>query len=356
MARQRGNKWQADVTLEDGNRFRPTFPTEEHATKWEVAARHAIEMGKPLPPVSIHISGSKTRDLSLLGSCFDFVKRTVWSTQARGGSAQIRNGQAAVDYWGRNKPLDEINSADVADWKVDLADEGYAPATINRKVAALSKILKTARDAGAIEKVPPIKWNREEKTRFRFLDEMEERAMLAYWSAQNDQDNYDLTVCLIDTGARCFAELMPVKWSAFGPQFSTVTFWKTKSGKPRTVPLTKRVREILTRRQKEHREQVGPFGMHNQHKMRDRWDEMREVLNFHDVTPHVLRHTCCTRLVLAGVDIKRVMEWMGHSAIVTTMRYMQIKPRGLEDILHVLEGTPQKPKRAPKIVANRADH
>ncbi len=40
------------------------------------------------------------------------------------------------------------------------------------------------------------------------------------------------------------------------------------------------------------------------------------------------------------MDIKRVMEWMGHSAIVTTMRYMQIKPTSLEDVLHVLEGEP----------------
>ncbi|MGV1832534.1 site-specific integrase [Agrobacterium vitis] len=346
MARQRGNKWQADITLEDGNRFRPTFPTEEHAVRWEVAARDAIEMGKPLPPVSIHISGSKTRDLALLGPCFDFVKRTVWSSQARGGVAQIRNGQTAVDHWGRNKPLNEITSADIADWKSDLADEGLSPSYVNKKIAALSKILKTAHDAGAIDKMPSIKWNAVEKTRFRFLDEQEERVLLAYWSAQNDQDNYDLTIALIDTGARCFAEMMTVAWEDFGPQFSTVTFWKTKTKRPRTVPLTKRVREMLARRQKlEARGNKGPFTSQNEHKMRSRWDTMRAVLDFHDVTPHVLRHTCCTRLVLAGVDIKRVMEWMGHSAIVTTMRYMQMKPRGLEDILYVLEGTPQKPKR-----------
>lgn len=36
-------------------------------------------------------------------------------------------------------------------------------------------------------------------------------------------------------------------------------------------------------------------------------------------------------------DVKRVMEWMGHTAIVTTMRYMQIRPSGLMDVLHVLE-------------------
>lgn len=53
--------------------------------------------------------------------------------------------------------------------------------------------------------------------------------------------------------------------------------------------------------------------------------------------PPDLRHTCCTRLVLGGVDIKRVMEWMGHNNVSTTMRYMQIRPTSLEEVLHVLE-------------------
>lgn len=70
---------------------------------------------------------------------------------------------------------------------------------------------------------------------------------------------------------------------------------------------------------------------------------MREVLKMPDVTPHTLRHTCCTRLILGGVDVKRVMEWMGHNAMVTTMRYMQIKPTALEDVLHVMEGSDEAP-------------
>ena len=81
----------------------------------------------------------------------------------------------------------------------------------------------------------------------------------------------------------------------------------------------------------------GPFAGMQHNNMRSKWDTMREALHLPDVTPHTLRHTCCTRLVLGGVDVKRVMEWMGHTAIVTTMRYMQIKPTSLEEIVHVLE-------------------
>lgn len=53
-----------------------------------------------------------------------------------------------------------------------------------------------------------------------------------------------------------------------------------------------------------------------------------------------MRHTCCTHLINGGVHIKRVMEWMGHSTMSTTMRYMQIRPDSLDEVVAVLEGKP----------------
>ncbi len=47
---------------------------------------------------------------------------------------------------------------------------------------------------------------------------------------------------------------------------------------------------------------------------------MRE-LRFHD-----LRHTFGTRMI-AKADILRVKEWMGHSDVTTTMRYLHYQPR-----------------------------
>ena len=44
-------------------------------------------------------------------------------------------------------------------------------------------------------------------------------------------------------------------------------------------------------------------------------------LRFHD-----LRHTFGTRMI-AKADIRRVQEWMGHSDIQTTMRYLHYAPR-----------------------------
>lgn len=148
----------------------------------------------------------------------------------------------------------------------------------------------------------------------------------------------ELCILLLDTGARCFTEMIAARWDAFGPGFKTVTFWHTKTNRPRTVPLTKRSQAIIARlhQLKAHRTQ-GPFTGFKKSTMRNAWATMRAVMQMQDVTPHTLRHTCITRLVLGGVDIKRVMEWAGHTNVSTTMRYLQIRPSALLDVLHVLE-------------------
>lgn len=335
MARLRGRKWQANVLLDDGTRLRPTFKTETEAREWEETAKLAVRMGRQLPPLNMVRKGAN-RDLSTLGPLYDLVCRTEWA-DARAGEALKRNGRHVVEYFGRNKPVAEITSAEAAEMRAHFAEEGLSPATVNRKTAALSKMLTVAKDNGIIDTAPRLRWNKVEQTRFRFLDEGEERALLAYWSLSGLPDLHDLSVLLIDTGARCFSEMIPVRWEHFGPDFRSVTFWNTKTFKPRTVPLTKRCRDILRIRKAANVKAPGPFAGMQHNNMRSKWDTMREALHLPDVTPHTLRHTCCTRLVLGGVDVKRVMEWMGHTAIVTTMRYMQIKPTSLEEIVHVLE-------------------
>lgn len=348
MTRLRGKLWQADVRTKDGVRHRPTFKSEAEAVNWELSAKLAVELDKPLPPKTTVPRKIESRDLSLLGNLYDHVSRTEWEPM-RAGLGLIRNGRDVVEHFGRNKRVADITSADGAEMKVAFADQGLAPATINRKVAALSKMLRIAKDNGIMDNTPRLRWNTIMQTKFRFLDAMEERALLAYWEAMNFPDYHDLTVLLLDTGARCFSEMIPVKWEHFGDDFKTITFWHTKTNRPRTVPLTSRCKTILKTRQKTHK--GGPFAGINKHAMRSRWDTMRTTLDFDDVTPHTLRHTCCTRLVLGGVDVKRIMEWMGHTAIVTTMRYMQLRPTSLEEIVHVLEDKPAPPKPDLRVVA-----
>lgn len=336
MARLRGKRWLADFRTETGERLRPSFETQAQAEAWEEDARHAKAKGQPIPSPKTSSHGASVHSLSTLGPLYDYVVKTVWS-YGRGSSTQIKNGKAVVDYFGRNQIIADITPFEITGMRTFFLDKGNAPATTNRKGAALSRMLRTAQECGALEIMPKFTWAPEGQSKFRYLDDNEEQVLLDYWEQHELTDMHDLCVLLLDTGGRCYSEVMTFKWEDVRRDYGAVTFWETKTDKPRTVPLTQRAQGVLKRRYNSHRSNAGPFTNVSRSAMRYRWDDMRVATGFHDVTPHTLRHTCCTRLVLGGVDVKRVMTWMGHNAIVTTMRYMQIRPSALEEVVNVLE-------------------
>ena len=58
-----------------------------------------------------------------------------------------------------------------------------------------------------------------------------------------------------------------------------------------------------------------------------------------DVTFHILRHTCASHLVMAGVDLKTVMEIMRHKSIEMTMRYAHLSPEHKKSAVDALEAS-----------------
>jgi len=44
------------------------------------------------------------------------------------------------------------------------------------------------------------------------------------------------------------------------------------------------------------------------------------------VTLHVLRHTFCSHLVMAGVTLRDVQELMGHQSFETALQYAHLAP------------------------------
>jgi integrase len=64
------------------------------------------------------------------------------------------------------------------------------------------------------------------------------------------------------------------------------------------------------------------------------------------VVPHILRHTCASRLVQGGIDMRRIQMWLGHQTLQMTMRYAHLATNDLDSCVVVLENRVQ-PQPAP---------
>ena len=56
-----------------------------------------------------------------------------------------------------------------------------------------------------------------------------------------------------------------------------------------------------------------------------------------DCTPHTLRHTCASWMVMAGRPLMEVRDILGHSTVKMTERYAHLAPENLRNAVKALE-------------------
>ncbi len=335
--RKRGNSFIVDITHK-GKRLTATTHTLEDAKAKRADLQFMLIHGK--------VPGISPRRVWTLGVALDYCNKMVWAP-TKTGRYSNRVGETAVDFFGRSRPLDTIDTEAIDLWVHEMERRGNSNASINRKLGGLSGMLNAAVDRNRLEKKPKIPYRRAYKSRIRFLSQAEELTLirlLRQWGLNGAADGF---IVLMDTGLR-IGEMQSLTEKDIDLGRQLIHAWQTKTKHPRTVPMTARVRKIIRNRW---------AGMPDKRLFPQSysyfmvaWNRVRSVMGFDDdgqFVIHTLRHTCASRLVQGGVSLAVIMEWMGHKHIRSTMIYAHLCPKNLYEAKDVLEAaTPKHSQRS----------
>jgi site-specific recombinase XerD len=306
MTRQRGGSYVADGVDRLGKRRRVHFRSLERAKDYEdqiLSHGYQYTVGHLFPKWADELwSGTKNQ--------VDALNRTKLVIQALG----------------KDTPIAKVDRASIKKLSADWLAHGNTQATVNRKLSILSKLMKHAVDEEVIEEAPKIVLKHDpDSRRFRVLSESEEDRLLA---AFEREDTRRFVEFLLDTGCR-YSEPIRLEWDDIDHTRRRIMIWKSKTGRPRPIPLTDRAYAALMWTKAQGWER--PWSRIVYRSFMTRWHVARVKAGLGpDVIPYVCRHTCCTRLVLGGLDPFRLKNWMGHADISTTDRYFQMNADDLQ--------------------------
>jgi integrase len=317
----------------NGRRHRKDFLDKYEAESWlkDKAREKTPKQGLVLAPISENTTPNTWLEL------YTIVYNRVWKGSKGEKSAKL-NAKSVLDYFKPNNAYRHLSIEGIDAFTSHLEGIGNGDGTINRKLAALSKMLRFAHARGWIEKMPLIERKQEPLNRIRWLSDDEESSLLARFDNSGSPELADLCLFLVDTGARV-GEALKLEWRDVDFQHKLVRFWDTKNGQARSIPITNRVAEMLIKREGLYPSH-GPFRTVKQTTFNHKWVIVRRAMGLgkdDQFVPHALRHTCASRLVQRGVPILTVKEWLGHKSLAITLRYAHLAPKQLFDAVKVLE-------------------
>ena len=249
-------------------------------------------------------------------------------------------GKMIMNYFGKTTSLELLTEANVSSFFDFLTtNKKYSASCTNYLGTLVYQMQLFAMKRGRLKAMPVRMESRKlTKGRIRFVTAEEELQILDWYNSTGREDDADLVVFYIDTGMRK-SEGLRLTFNDIDFKTGRISIWQTKTNFPRSIKMSARVRAILTGlRLRVNGNDRRVFAHVAEKRFYRNFWEMRDTCGFNkDLVIHTFRHTCCTRLLGAGVDIRSTQEWMGHSDIKMTQRYGHFIPSKLDDAVEALD-------------------
>lgn len=249
------------------------------------------------------------------------------------------------DIW-----LDKITPHDIEKYKIKRLNDGVKARTVNIELRCLSNMLRKAVEWSHLIDNPfsKIKLLKQHKKLPRFLTREELKKLIDAATPR-----YKIIIrILVNTGLR-ESELRHIKLDDVDYENRTITVHAKKTGDFMVVPLneeaytdisflrdkfysTTRGQRLLMRTSEQSTylfcdEKGNPIK-----KLTSPITKTAKKAGLKGVSPHTLRHTFASHLVMSGVDLRTVQRLLGHKNISTTMVYAHLTEdhlaRGVEKL------------------------
>ena len=261
---------------------------------------------------------------------------------------QSKRAEKVIEMLGKGMLVTEVNDTHIGNLVDTLEDRGFAPATINRYLSSISKMLRFANQRQSIyhlDRVPHIDWQKENNGRERYLEPMEEKEIIRLLTEWNLVDYLEFYLFLIDTGMR-LGEALSIKklmvHNNNGNYVVNLPASVTKNGEPRGIPLTERAKSTVLKLLIKAERNDLVFSHLKYWTCENTWRRLRKAMNLEDdkeFVIHCLRHTCATRLAQSGkVELHMIGQMLGHKSWKMIKRYSHLIPNNLMGAVNVLNG------------------
>lgn len=210
----------------------------------------------------------------------------------------------------------------VIEYRSDKLQAGLMPSSINRDLCALSAMFSLLIDAEVYHNENPVRGIRKLKvqnTEMAFLSDDEIDRLLK----RLEGDARRIAILCLSTGAR-WKEASTLRGEHIVG--NRVTFFNTKNGKSRSVPVANSVVPLIKTRR------TGLLYQVDYLSFREILQEVKPDLPKGQAT-HVMRHTFATHFMMNGGNIVTLQRILGHATIQQTMTYAHFSPDFLQDAI-----------------------
>jgi site-specific recombinase XerD len=237
--------------------------------------------------------------------------------------------QQLIDFLANKNKLsaDKITQSDLEVFKKNLAENGYTPKSVSRKINSIRTFFKLLVKNNIIEENPAsdLSHPKYETKPPRILSKMEYRALRD--ACRHDPRMSAIIELFLQTGVR-IGELAKLKLEDIKNDKIVIRPYESQPG--REVPLNQAVKaaidDYLKVRSKSKSKTLfltksgRPFLTRN---IRGAIDRYFKIAGIKEATVNDLRHTFITHQLKAGVPLVLISKIVGHKRLSTTEKYLK---------------------------------